>query len=279
MQVSDGGFRSRGAEDALVAAAVQVGYPELSDLNDLDSNNGVARWPRWVSPDGRRQDAATRYVHPLLRDGRHKNLHVLVRHKVLKVLLDGQGRRAVGVDLIANPNWPTVTEETPQEEPVRSVKARKLVVLSAGAFGTPLILQRSGVGPADILRRAGVDLVVDLPGVGTNMQDHSFVVPSFKTTLEPHETADELLHGRVTLEQASAENDKRLGWNCVDVAAKIRPTEEEVSAIGPAFQAAWARDFKDNPNKPLVLAIFILGCAIQPYSSPAPNPLRRTTPR
>jgi len=267
MHVSDGTYRSKRAEDALIAGGVLAGYPEIKDLQDLDSNNGVSRWSRWVSPDGRRQDTASRYLHPLLQDGAHENLHVLVQHKVLKVLLDEQGKRAVGVEFVANPNWPTAAEKVPESEETLTVRARKLVVLCAGAFGSPLILQRSGIGPTNVLCRAGVETVLDLPGVGANLQDHAFVVTAFKTNLEPHETADDLFTGRLTLEDALAKGDKRLGWNGIDVTGKVRPTEGEVAALSPAFQAAWARDFKDNPNKPLLLAIFILGCG-----SPIPCP-------
>lgn len=53
-----------------------------------------------------------------------------------------------------------------------SIKARKEVILSAGAIHTPQVLQLSGIGPADLLERAGIDVRVDLPGVGANFQDH-----------------------------------------------------------------------------------------------------------
>ncbi len=52
----------------------------------------------------------------------------------------------------------------------RSVRAKKLVVISAGTFGSPGILERSGIGAKDVLEKAGVKQVVDLPGVGENYQ-------------------------------------------------------------------------------------------------------------
>ena len=55
--------------------------------------------------------------------------------------------------------------------PIR-VRAAREVIVSSGAIGSPRLLQLSGIGPADALRTAGVDVVHDLPGVGSNMQDH-----------------------------------------------------------------------------------------------------------
>ena len=66
----------------LIRAASKIGYPEIQDLQDLDSNNGFGTWMRNVSPDGKRQDTAHTYLHPLLQDGKHPNLQVLVETKV-----------------------------------------------------------------------------------------------------------------------------------------------------------------------------------------------------
>lgn len=55
---------------------------------------------------------------------------------------------------------------------ITTVRARREVVLAAGALHSPQILQRSGIGPAPLLRAAGIDVLVDLPGVGSNLQDH-----------------------------------------------------------------------------------------------------------
>lgn len=55
---------------------------------------------------------------------------------------------------------------------VSIVRARKEIVLAAGALHSPVILQRSGIGPKDLLKDAGIDVKVDLPGVGMNLQDH-----------------------------------------------------------------------------------------------------------
>ncbi|KAK4209903.1 putative GMC oxidoreductase [Rhypophila decipiens] len=103
---------------------------------------------------------------------------------VSKVLFDtkkpkGRGRkpRAVGVEYLegqslyrADPRYSPST--SPANPPVRTARARKEVILSAGVFNTPQILQLSGVGPKSELARLNIPLVLDLPGVGTHMTDN-----------------------------------------------------------------------------------------------------------
>lgn len=133
------------------------------------------------------------------------------------------------------------------------MRAKKLVVVSAGACGTPPVLERSGVGNPDILKRANVPLVADLPGVGHDYQDHHLVLFPYRTNLAPEETLDGVLSGRSDVAAMIKNNDKLLGWNAIDISSKLRPTEEEVAALGPEFQEAWNRDFKNDPNRPLML--------------------------
>lgn len=249
VQVSDGGYRPARPMKDLLTAAAKVGYPEIRDLQDLDSDNGFSRAWRTVSPDGRRQDSAHTFLHPRLQDGQHPNLHVLVETKVVRVLVD-DNKRACGVEFMPNPDYQVATLT---HESKHTVLARKLVVVSCGACGTPGVLERSGIGSREVLQRAGVAVVADVPGVGRDYQDHHLVFLPYRTSLEPHETLDAILSGRLPLEVAVAEHNKILGWNSIDVAAKTRPTDAEVAALGPDFQAAWDRDFRDYPNRPLML--------------------------
>lgn len=223
-------------------------------MQTLDHNNAFARWKRYVSPEGKRSDAAHMYLHPLLRDGKHPNLHVLVESQVVRVLFDND-KRACGVEFQPNPLFQS--SDTPTPPPKRTVRARKLVVVSSGACGTPSVLERSGVGSADVLRKAGVPIIEDLPGVGHDYQDHNLVLWPYKSALEPHETLDELISGRLSFEEATEKKDPRLGWNTIDVAGKVRPTDKEVLSLGPAFKAAWDQDFKDKPNRPLGLIVLL----------------------
>ncbi len=109
-------------------------------------------------------------------DGSRKyHLDILLNTLVTKVRFDQSGStpRAVGVDFLQGPNlygadpqFSSAAEGTPG-----SVNASSEVILSAGTFNTPQLLKLSGVGPSDELSRLGIPVVVDLPGVGTNMQD------------------------------------------------------------------------------------------------------------
>ncbi|KAI1370546.1 GMC oxidoreductase [Hypoxylon crocopeplum] len=277
IHVSDGLFRSQRVEDSWMRAAGEAGYPEITDLQALDTNNGFQRWLRTISPEGKRSDTAHAYLHPLLRDGKHPNLHVLVESNVVRVLLD-EDNRACGVEFTSNPRFQAQLTY-PSPHPKQTVKARKLVIVSCGACGTPSVLERSGIGARDVLDRAGVPIVQELPGVGHDYQDHNLTVFLYRTSLQPQETSDELTTGRLSLEDAIAQKDPRVGWNFLDLSGKLRPTETDVAALGPKFQAMWDRDFKDQPNRPLMcmaVSSGILGdpSAISPgqYVSVAPYP-------
>ncbi|KAI0441220.1 GMC oxidoreductase-domain-containing protein [Xylaria telfairii] len=254
IQVSNGTLRMKKVEDDLLQAAAESGWSELPDLQTLDHNNGFQRWLRYISPDGKRSDTAHMYLHPRLRDGKHPNLHVLVESQVVRVLFD-QDKRACGVEYQPNPLFHSQGAPAPPVK--RTIRARKLVVVSSGACGTPSVLERSGIGRADVLERARVPLVEDLPGVGHDYEDHNLILFPFKTALEPHETLDELISGRLSIKEATERKDPRLGWNTIDVAAKLGFTEEDAASLGPDFKAAWERDFKHKPNKPVILLVLL----------------------
>lgn len=197
-------------------AAAQMGYPEVDDLQNLDNNNAVERYLRYVGPNGRRSDAAHTYIHPKLRSGKYPNLHVLVEKQVIRVLFD-ENKRAVGVEYQTNPKFMANPEflNNGYASP-RSVRARKMVVVSAGAIGTPLILERSGVGDQKILKGAGVSVVEDLPGVGNDYQDHHLTLYSYRTNLSPRETINGFSDGRFDIQNAISESDELLGTNAMD---------------------------------------------------------------
>ncbi|KAJ4176495.1 hypothetical protein NW755_014379 [Fusarium falciforme] len=250
VHVSDSTLRSEYSENEFIKAAAQVGWPEIKDLQTLDANDGVERWLRTVSKDGKRQDTARVYLHDKLNGSDYPNLHVLTESKVVRVLLDDQ-KRAVGVEYTPNPDFQAAVG--PTQHPNLTVKARKLVVISCGACGTPPVLERSGLGDPEILKRAGVPVAVDLPGVGRDYQDHQLILYPYKTSLQPHETIDRVLRNPGDRQELIDKKDKVLGWNSIDISSKLRPTEADVAALGPDFQAAWDRDFKNAPDRPLML--------------------------
>jgi alcohol oxidase len=193
-----------------------MNYKEIIDLQDLDANGGFSKWHRYVSPDGKRQDAAHRYVHPLLQDGQHPNLHLLIESKVLRVVFDESSPpKAIGIEYIPNPaHQPETGLSKPADAPVaKTVKAKKLIVVTAGALGTPQILERSGVGNPEILKKLDIPVVSDVPGVGENYQDHHLLLYPYRSSLDEGETLDCILSGRKDFVKALTEKDPMLGWN------------------------------------------------------------------
>lgn len=117
-------------------------------------------------------------------------------------------------------------------------------------------MERSGLGSKNVLEKAGVEQVAEIPGVGADYQDHHLIFYPYHTSLGPEDTIDEYLSGRKERSEFIADANKeggKKGWNAIDVCSKIRPTDEHIAALGPEFQAAWDKDFKNNPNKPLML--------------------------
>lgn len=228
----------------------QLGYSEVEDLQDFHSL-GVARLAKYVSPEGKRQDAAHTYLHPKLQDGKHPNLHVLVETQVVRVLFDGD-HRASGIEVRSNP-------ATQSQSTIRQIKASKLVVLSCGALGSPPVLERSGIGNPQFLHRAGIPLIVDLPGVGHDYQDHTVSIYEYKSSLLADKTTDTVWSFRADIPKMLTDNDEMLGWNGIDISSKIRPTEAEIKSLGPRFEDAWGKSFQNISEKPLVSMFMVTG--------------------
>ena len=137
---------------AFVHGSVDAGIPRVDDLNDPDSVAGVAPSPVNIY-NGTRWNTALAYLDPVRHQG---NLTVVGDALVDRVNVDG--RRATAVEAIIDGESRRFAADH--------------IVLAAGAYGSPSILLRSGVGPADDLARLGIDLVADLPGVGHGLTDH-----------------------------------------------------------------------------------------------------------
>jgi choline dehydrogenase len=151
---------------AIVEAAVAAGLPFNDDYNS-GHQDGVS-YTQLTLRDGRRLMTADAYL-AAVRPG----VTVLAGATARRLLFDGT--RCTGVE------WERAGA-------VERTRAAAEVVLAAGAIGTPLLLQRSGVGDADRLRAAGVDVVGHLPGVGRNLTDH-WLVPAIWTARRPIEHA------------------------------------------------------------------------------------------
>lgn len=96
----------------------------------------------------------------------------------------------------------------PNELKGRTFRARKQIVISGGTLSSPLILQRSGVGDPEKLRRAGVEPIVDLPGVGLNFQDHYLTFSTYRAK-PGTESFDDFVRGDPETQKRKLSHPKR----------------------------------------------------------------------
>ena len=166
--------------EGLIGAAGALGLPHVTDFNSGDQE-GVGYY-QLTTRNGRRCSTAVAYLRPAR--GR-ANLRIETGAHAMAVLFEGS--RACGV-------------RYRQDGQVRTLRARREVILCAGALQSPQLLQLSGVGPAALLRRFGIGVVRDLPGVGENLQDHLQIRLIYETR-QPITTNDQLrtLHGRAAM--------------------------------------------------------------------------------
>ncbi|OBA63357.1 choline dehydrogenase [Mycobacterium sp. 1100029.7] len=140
---------------ACLDAAVECGYHRAADISGgLETGFGFTDLN---IVDGERQTAADAYLTPALH---RPNLSVVADTAVRRLLV--RGGRCTGVQYRAS-GGRAMTAEAGE------------VILAAGAIGSPQLLMLSGIGPARVLRSAGVQVVLDMPGVGANLQDHPIV--------------------------------------------------------------------------------------------------------
>jgi len=140
--------------DAFIAAAQQQGLPFNPDYNG-ESQLGVG-YAQLSQRRGWRNSTARAYLAPARR---RRNLTVRTGAQVTRVVIEDG--RAVGVDY----------EHKGKRERAR---ARREVIVSTGAIASPKVLMLSGVGPANILKEHGIPVLVELPGVGENLQEHIY---------------------------------------------------------------------------------------------------------
>ncbi len=137
---------------AIIGSAIEAGIPKTEDFNGA-RQEGVG-WYQVTASQGKRQSAAVCFLRPLEKA---ENLTIFTSCKAQKVRIEN--RRAVGIDLT-------------MDDQQLSLTATKEVILTAGSFESPKLLMLSGIGPAENLRRFGIDVVADRQEVGANLQDH-----------------------------------------------------------------------------------------------------------
>jgi choline dehydrogenase len=138
---------------AFIQAGEEMGYDVIDVNGDQQTGFGFFQFTQ-------RRAARCSAAKAFLRPARlRKNLHVALFSHVTKIIIDETTKRALGVELIRNGRK-------------QAVYAKREVILSAGAIGSPHLLMLSGIGPREDLERVGVKVVHDSPGVGRNLQDH-----------------------------------------------------------------------------------------------------------
>lgn len=143
------------AAQAFVAGAAEVGFKSDWDFNGATQEGGAGYIQSTTTRDFKRASAYSAYIAPHV--GKRPNLTVQFNAFATRLLLDKT--RAVGVEY--QQNGATV-----------QARAASEVIVSMGPLNTPKLLLLSGVGPAEQLKQHGIPVVVDLPGVGENLQDH-----------------------------------------------------------------------------------------------------------
>lgn len=146
--------------DTFIEAAVEAGIPRTTDFN-TGSNEGISYF-HVNQKNGRRWSAARGFLRPALS---RPNLKLEINAHATRILFEG--KRAVGVEVLQNGS-------------LRQIRARKEVILSAGAVASPQLLQLSGIGDGNLLQQHGISVLQHLPGVGENLQDHLQLRPIYK---------------------------------------------------------------------------------------------------
>ena len=146
--------------EAFVEAGVEVGMTRSSDFNGA-SQEGVGVF-QVTQKNGKRCSAATGYLTPILK---RPNLTVWTNCLVKRVLFEGT--QAIGVEFL-------------RQGKTEQVRANREILLCGGSINSPQTLMISGVGPANHLREFNIPVVLDLPGVGQNLQDHLLLAVTYE---------------------------------------------------------------------------------------------------
>ncbi|MBL8538451.1 MAG: choline dehydrogenase [Hyphomonadaceae bacterium] len=150
---------------AVIQAGAQAGFPVTRDFNGYQQE-GVGPYHLTIR-DGERWSASAAYLRPII--GARPNLRIISNAQAARVIFEN--KRAVGVEFSAGRN-----------QPMQRIFTSREVLVCGGAFQSPHLLMLSGIGPAEELRKLGVDVVHDAPEVGRNLQDHLDVCVIYEMT-------------------------------------------------------------------------------------------------
>nr|GAT47689.1 aryl-alcohol oxidase-like protein [Mycena chlorophos] len=221
-------------------------FPFKRDLNSGDCL-GVG-WLHKTIGDGARSSSSTAFLNPALQE--RDNIDLLIHAQVTRLLPNKPGSLDIRtVELAQTKDGPTCT-----------LSARKEVILCAGAIGTPQILQLSGIGPKDVLRRARIPQIVDLPDVGQHLQDQLILFYQWRVN-EPTLSSflrDPANVGAAMAEYASSKTGFAAGAPFYNTIAFLRaPADELLGVNDPAagpnsahFVLSFINTFLPNPGQP-----------------------------
>ncbi|KAG7089381.1 hypothetical protein E1B28_011071 [Marasmius oreades] len=248
IKVSMGALTTPGPDFLDVAAMYDKDRSAAKDANDFGKCDQYAPWYKYIDGiTGKRSDAAHHFIY---NQDHNKNLVVQERCRITRVIFDGN--KAVGVEYADD----RVGRSPDGEAPILKATASRLVVVSAGAFGSPAILERSGIGSKDLLQKLGIPLLAELPGVGENYNDHNLIFTGYYTVPDA-DTLDDIFHGSEKevepyVQQWKEEGKGLMAHNGIDAGIKIRPTDKDLKELGPSFKQRWEDFFQNSPDKPVM---------------------------
>jgi choline dehydrogenase len=219
-----------------IESAAQAGIARTDDFNGAEQDG--AGLMQLTQKRGRRWSAADAFLHPVKKE--RPNLKVVTGAHARRVLIEDG--RATGVEFLHDG---------------RVVQARALeeVIVSAGAFNSPQLLMLSGVGPADELRAAGVEPLVDSPHVGRHYQDHPMTTVTFEC--KDASTLLDATNPKYLVQYMAGRGAGKLSSNVAEAGAHVRVGDGvTVPDFQLLFGAAYYFDngFRTYPNAAFTLA-------------------------
>ncbi len=203
--------------DDFITAATRVGVPHIPELNGPPFE-GIS-YQQFTIRGGRRDSTYTAFIKPVLH---RKNLTVITKARVMRLVLEKGA--ATGIEVLRNGRKETI-------------KARLEVILCAGALSSPHILMLSGIGHGADLHKFGIPVLIDLPGVGRNLQDHWYATFVMKVNAE------------------SSYNQNLHGVRKYAEGVRYLLTRRGLLALGSSAVSAYVKSTPDWPQPDIQLAI------------------------
>jgi choline dehydrogenase-like flavoprotein len=151
--------------EAVLEAAVQAGTPRVADVNDIETVAGGGMGYQAVTTyKGKRYSAARAFLAPVRN---RSNLVVLTETDVQRI--EFQDRRAIAITI-------------KDRDGARRIPVSGELILAAGAIESPKLLQLSGIGPGELLRAHAIPVVLDVPGIGSNLCEHRYLAMQYRVT-------------------------------------------------------------------------------------------------